>query len=195
MSSMMTHYMEHKMEKLDIPSIPEFVEMIADTGAGLYACKASRRPVRAHKDDLIHQVQGHHHRRRVLREGRWRRDHLHVTRSTVGSVAIRTQQTLSRCTPTSGARSRTSGSARCSTAEGSSAETMSFSSSALAARTGQRSAARRVDHRGAHRRAPRTGCSAALPAVRSHPASRPPRCRPSPSSQVHTAKLPESARP
>ena len=40
-STMMTHYMEHQMEKLDIPSIPEFVEMIADTGAGLYACKAS----------------------------------------------------------------------------------------------------------------------------------------------------------
>jgi len=29
------------MDKLDIPSIPEFIEMIADTGAGLYACKAS----------------------------------------------------------------------------------------------------------------------------------------------------------
>ena len=40
-STVMTHYMNHKMEKLDIPSIPEFIEMIADTGAGLYACKAS----------------------------------------------------------------------------------------------------------------------------------------------------------
>jgi peroxiredoxin family protein len=40
-SSVMTKYMNHKMEELDIPSIPEFVEMIADTGAGLYACKAS----------------------------------------------------------------------------------------------------------------------------------------------------------
>ena len=29
------------MEKLDIPPIHEFVEMIADTGAGIYACKAS----------------------------------------------------------------------------------------------------------------------------------------------------------
>jgi peroxiredoxin family protein len=37
----MTHVMEKKMEELDIPSIPEFVEMIADTGAGMYACKAS----------------------------------------------------------------------------------------------------------------------------------------------------------
>ena len=40
-SSVMTHYLERKMEKLDIPSIPEFIEMIADTGAGLYGCKAS----------------------------------------------------------------------------------------------------------------------------------------------------------
>lgn len=30
-STAMTHYMNHKMEKLDIPSIPEFIEMIADT--------------------------------------------------------------------------------------------------------------------------------------------------------------------
>jgi peroxiredoxin family protein len=29
------------MEKLDIPPISEFVEMIADSGAGLYACRAS----------------------------------------------------------------------------------------------------------------------------------------------------------
>ena len=39
-STVMTHYMNHKMEKLDIPSIPEFIEMIADTGAGLYGCQA-----------------------------------------------------------------------------------------------------------------------------------------------------------
>src|SRR5690606_14070291 len=37
-SSVMTKFMNHKIEELDIPSIPEFVEMIADTGAGMYAC-------------------------------------------------------------------------------------------------------------------------------------------------------------
>ena len=41
MSWLMTRYMERKMAALDIPSIPEFMEMIGDTGAGLYACKAS----------------------------------------------------------------------------------------------------------------------------------------------------------
>jgi peroxiredoxin family protein len=33
--------MAKKMEQLDIPPIPEFVQMIADSGGKLYACKAS----------------------------------------------------------------------------------------------------------------------------------------------------------
>jgi peroxiredoxin family protein len=56
-SSMVTQYMNHKMEKLDIPSIPEFVEMIADTGAGMYACKASVDLFGLEKNDFIEQVQ------------------------------------------------------------------------------------------------------------------------------------------
>jgi len=55
-SSVMTHYMNHKMEGLDIPSIPEFIEMIADTGAGLYACKASVDLFGLEKNDFIPQV-------------------------------------------------------------------------------------------------------------------------------------------
>ena len=57
MSGVMTHYMNNKMEKLDIPSIPEFIEMIADTGAGLYACKASVDLFGLEKNDFIPQVQ------------------------------------------------------------------------------------------------------------------------------------------
>lgn len=56
-SAVMTQYMNHKMEKLDIPSIPEFVEMIADTGAGLYACQASVDLFGLEKNDFIPQVQ------------------------------------------------------------------------------------------------------------------------------------------
>lgn len=56
-STALTHYMNHKMEKLDIPSIPEFIEMISDTGAGLYACKASVDLFGLEKNDLIPQVQ------------------------------------------------------------------------------------------------------------------------------------------
>jgi peroxiredoxin family protein len=57
MSSVMTHYMERQMDKLDIPSIPEFIEMIADTGAGLYACKLSVDMFGLTKDDFIEQVE------------------------------------------------------------------------------------------------------------------------------------------
>ena len=55
-SSVMTKYMNHKMEELDIPSIPEFIEMIADTGAGMYACKASVDLFGLEKNDFIPQV-------------------------------------------------------------------------------------------------------------------------------------------
>ena len=56
MSTVLTHYLHRKMDKLDIPSIPEFVEMIADTGAGLYACKASVDLFDLERADFIDQV-------------------------------------------------------------------------------------------------------------------------------------------
>ena len=46
MPGLMTSYLEHKMTKLDIPPIPEFIEMISDSGAGLYGCLASHPPAR-----------------------------------------------------------------------------------------------------------------------------------------------------
>ena len=76
----MTHYMNHKMEQLDIPSIPEFVEMIADTGAGMYACKASVDLFGLEKNDFIEQVQD------IITVGEFyeiaagRPDHLHLSR-------------------------------------------------------------------------------------------------------------------
>jgi peroxiredoxin family protein len=69
-SSVMTHYMAHKMGELDIPPVPEFIEMIADTGAGLYACKASVDLFGLTRERLHRPGQGHHHRRRVLRSRR-----------------------------------------------------------------------------------------------------------------------------
>jgi peroxiredoxin family protein len=41
MSGMATKMMKRQMEKIDIPPIPEFLELIADSGAHLYACKAT----------------------------------------------------------------------------------------------------------------------------------------------------------
>ena len=56
-SAMVTHKLAQEMEKLDIPPIPEFVEMIADSGAPLYACKASVDLFGLEKDDFIPQVE------------------------------------------------------------------------------------------------------------------------------------------
>lgn len=41
MSRFVTGQMQKKMETLDIPPIGEFIEMIADSGGKLFACKAS----------------------------------------------------------------------------------------------------------------------------------------------------------
>ena len=56
MSSVMTHYLDHKMAELDIPPIPEFLEMVADSGAGLYACKASVDLFGLERHDFIHST-------------------------------------------------------------------------------------------------------------------------------------------
>jgi peroxiredoxin family protein len=57
MSAIVTHQLEKAMSGLDIPPIPEFVEMIADSGAGLYACKASVDMFKLTKADFIPQVE------------------------------------------------------------------------------------------------------------------------------------------
>ena len=57
MSSIVTHQMAKKMEELDIPPIPEFVELIADSGGRLFACKASVDMFDLTKDDFIDQVE------------------------------------------------------------------------------------------------------------------------------------------
>ena len=56
MSALATKMMQRQMEKLDIPPIPEFVELVSDSGAGLYACKASVDMFKLTKDDFIDQV-------------------------------------------------------------------------------------------------------------------------------------------
>jgi len=56
-SSLVTHKLAQDMEKLDIPPIPEFVEMIADSGGTLYACKASVDLFGLSKDDFIPRVE------------------------------------------------------------------------------------------------------------------------------------------
>jgi peroxiredoxin family protein len=57
MSALATHMMNKKMEELDIPPIDEFIEMIGDTGAGMYACKASVDMFGLTADDFVEQVE------------------------------------------------------------------------------------------------------------------------------------------
>ena len=55
-SALATKLMQRQMEKLDIPPIPEFVELIADSGAGLYACRASVEMFGLTLADFVPQV-------------------------------------------------------------------------------------------------------------------------------------------
>jgi peroxiredoxin family protein len=57
MSAIATNMMEKKMEQNDIPGPHEFMEMIADTGCGMYACQASVDLFGFTKDDFIPQVE------------------------------------------------------------------------------------------------------------------------------------------
>ena len=57
MSAFATHMMKKQMEKLDIPPIPEFVELCADSGVGLYACKASVDMFGLTEADFVPQVE------------------------------------------------------------------------------------------------------------------------------------------
>lgn len=58
MSSFVTHQMEKKMEELDLPPIPEFVQLIADSGAKIYACKASVDMFDLKPADFIPDMEG-----------------------------------------------------------------------------------------------------------------------------------------
>ena len=56
MSAMVTHKLASRMEELDFPSIPDFLELIHDSGAGLYACKASVDMFELTKADFIDEI-------------------------------------------------------------------------------------------------------------------------------------------
>jgi peroxiredoxin family protein len=58
MSALATHMMQNQMEKLDIPPVPEFIELISDSGAEIYACKASVDMFKLTEDDFVPQVAG-----------------------------------------------------------------------------------------------------------------------------------------
>jgi peroxiredoxin family protein len=57
-SSLATWMMKRQMEKLDIPPVPEFIELLADSGAELYACKATVDLFGLKEADFVPQVRG-----------------------------------------------------------------------------------------------------------------------------------------
>ena len=57
MSSLATKMMKRQMEKIDIPPIPEFIELVGDSGVRLYACKATVDMFDLTMEDFVPQVE------------------------------------------------------------------------------------------------------------------------------------------
>jgi len=58
MSAVATRMMQRQMDKLDIPPVGEFVEFLSDSGAGIYACRATVDMFGLDMDDFVPQVDG-----------------------------------------------------------------------------------------------------------------------------------------
>jgi peroxiredoxin family protein len=56
-SWLVTGMMKRQMERIDIPPIPEFIELVADSGARLHACKASVDMFGLTMEDFVPQVE------------------------------------------------------------------------------------------------------------------------------------------
>jgi len=56
MSAMATSMMKKTMDKIDIPPVPEFIEMVADAGCKLYACKATVDMFKLKRENFCPQV-------------------------------------------------------------------------------------------------------------------------------------------
>jgi peroxiredoxin family protein len=55
-SSMATSMMMKEIDKLDVPPVHEFLTMIHDAGAGIYACRMAMDMMHLEKDDLVEEV-------------------------------------------------------------------------------------------------------------------------------------------
>jgi peroxiredoxin family protein len=57
-ASVITRQMEQKIAQLDMPPVPEFIALLVDSGAKLYACQASAEMFDLTRDDLIDEIEG-----------------------------------------------------------------------------------------------------------------------------------------
>lgn len=58
MSNIATNMMNKEMEKIDIPPVREFIEMVHDAGCNIYACKATVDMFHLTEKDFCEQVDG-----------------------------------------------------------------------------------------------------------------------------------------
>ena len=58
MSAFVTKKLGARMEELDFPPIPEFLQLLHDSGAELYACKATVDMFELTEDDFIDEIDG-----------------------------------------------------------------------------------------------------------------------------------------
>jgi len=56
MSAMGTSMMKKEIAKLDLPTIPEMIQMLDDAGCELYGCKMACDMMKLTKDDLVPQI-------------------------------------------------------------------------------------------------------------------------------------------
>ncbi|MBL9155644.1 MAG: DsrE/DsrF/DrsH-like family protein [Verrucomicrobiales bacterium] len=57
-SAFATHLMNKEMERLDVPPVREFLEMISDAGGKIYACKLAMDMFKLGKEDLWERLDG-----------------------------------------------------------------------------------------------------------------------------------------
>ena len=58
MTAFATHMMKKQIEGIDIPGVPEFLEMITDAGGHLWACRMSADMMHLGEADLYERVEG-----------------------------------------------------------------------------------------------------------------------------------------
>ncbi|HEY7821897.1 MAG TPA: DsrE/DsrF/DrsH-like family protein [Acidimicrobiia bacterium] len=58
MTAFATHMMKNQIEGVDVPEVPEFLEMITDAGGHLWACRMSADMMHIEEDALYERVEG-----------------------------------------------------------------------------------------------------------------------------------------
>ncbi len=58
MTAFATHMMKRQIDGIDVPGVPEFLELITDAGGHLWACRMSADMMHVTEDDLYERIEG-----------------------------------------------------------------------------------------------------------------------------------------